>query len=300
MKFRIICVLILTSFLVLNAQNQRLDENLIRGDVEQSKDTLCHFYSFTVGDTLEYRVESGDSIVVNWDSYLTKERFDRIRIVCEKIDKKTGHFFLSYEYIDYIGYEFKPLYEKVERDYHPWLNKKVIIEIDSLGKRHSYQYTDTTTKGFTAGGPFQGALIQPIGMKCSAKGNSTILQKDTSYLAENGYQTPKIVMTYLIENMGAVDTLDYDCTRVDLSTTGNAEVFIESKDAMFYMTSVINGHIENYMSNELHLPIWLYFTQEQNFTMELGNDKKTKGFHYSYSIFNLDRYVSGKDIQKKK
>ncbi|MFA7325669.1 MAG: hypothetical protein WC121_03330 [Candidatus Kapaibacterium sp.] len=300
MKFRIICVLILTSFLALNAQNQKLDENLITGDIEQSQDTLCHYYSFTVGDTLEYRVESGDSIVVNWESYLTKERFDRIRIVCEKIDKKTGHFFLSYVYLDYKGYEFKPLYEKVERDNHPWLNKKVLIEIDSLGKRHSYQYTDTTTKGLTAGGPFQGSLIQPIGMRCSTKGNSIILRKDTSYIPENGYQTPKVVMTYLIENRGAVDTLDYKCTRVDLSTTGNGEVFIESKDAIFYMTSVINGHVENYMSNELHIPIWLYFTQEQNFTMELGNGKKTKGFHYTYSTYNLDRYVSGKDNQKKK
>jgi hypothetical protein len=237
---------------------------------------------------------------VNWESYLTKERFDLIRIVCEKIDKKTGHFFLSYENIEYIGYEFKPLYEKVERDNHPWLKKKVIIEIDSLGRRYSYQYSDTTTKGLTAGGPFQGSLIQPIGMNCSAKGNSVILQKDTSYLAENGYQTPKVVMTYLIENMGVVDTLDYECTRIDASTTGNGEVFIESKDAMFYMTSVINGHIENYMSNELHIPIWLYFTQEQNFNMELGKGKSTKGFHYTYSIYNLDRYVSSKENKKKK
>lgn len=300
MKFRIICVLILTSFLSLTAQNQKLDENLITGDQVQIKDTLCHYYSFSVGDTLEYRVESGDSIVVNWESYLTKERYERIRIVCEKIDKKTGHFFLSYENLDFIGSEFKPLYEKVERDNHPWLNKKVIIEIDSLGKRYSYQYTDTTTKGFTAGGPFQGSLIQPIGLKCSTKGSSTILQKDTSYLAENGYQTPKTVTTYLIENMGAVDTLDYKCTKVDLSTTGNGEVFIESKDAMFYMTTVINGHVENYMSDELHIPIWQYFTQEQNFTMELGQGKRTKGFHYTFSIYNLDRYVSGKEKQKKK
>ncbi|MER3329866.1 MAG: hypothetical protein RIF34_09845 [Candidatus Kapaibacterium sp.] len=298
MKYRIICVLILTAFLGMNAQNQKLDENLITGDVEQAKDTLCHFYSFSVGDTLEYRVESGDSIVVNWESYLTKERFDRIRIVCDKIDKKTGHFFLSYEYIDFIGSEFKPLYEKVERKEHPWLNKKVILEIDSFGRRYSYSYMDTTSKGFTSGGPFQGSLIQPIGTKCSTKGSSTILQKDTAYFAENGFQTPKIVMTYLIENMGEVDTLDYNSTRVDLSTTGNGEVFIESKEAMFYMSSVINGHVENYISNELHIPIWQYFTQEQNFTMELGKGKKTKGFHYTYSIYNLDRYVSGKVKQK--
>ncbi len=300
MKIRIICVLILTSILSLSAQNQKLDENLITGDVEVNKDTLCHFYNFSVGDTLEYRVESGDSIVVNWDSYLTKERYERIRIVCEKIDKKTGHFFLSYENLDFIGYEFKPLYEKVERKEHPWLNKKVIIEIDSLGNRYSYQYTDTTTKGVTAGGPFQGSLIQPLGKVCSTKGSSTIQQKDTIYMVENGYQTPNIVMTYLIENMGLIDTLDYNCTRIDLSTTGNGEVFIESKEAMFYMTSVINGHVENYISNELHIPIWQYFTQEQNFTMELGKGKKSKGFHYTYSIYNLDRFVSGKDKQKNK
>ena len=300
MKFRIICVLILTSFLSIAAQNQKLDENLITGNVEQRKDTLCNYYSFSVGDTLEYTVESGDSIVVKWESYLTKKRNERIRIVCEKIDKKSGHFFLSYEDLEYKGTEFKPLYEEVERDNQPWLKKKVIIEIDSLGRRYSTQYTDTTTKGFTAGGPFQGSLIQPIGYKCSTKGSSTILQKDTSYLVENGYQTPKVVLTYLIENMGAVDTLDYKCTRVDLSTTGNGEVFIDSKDALFYMTTVISGHVENYMSNELHIPIWLYFTQEQNFTMELGEGKKTKGFHYTYSIYNLDRYVSGKVKQKKK
>ena len=294
MKIRLICVFILTTFITLKSQNQKLDESLITGNIEQTKDTLCHFYSFNLGDTLIYSVESGDSIVVDWNSYLTKKRNDKIRIVCEKIDKKTGHFFLSYESIDFSGSEFKPLYEEVKRDNHPWLNKKVIIEIDSLGRRYSSQYTDTTSKGFTSGGPFQGSLIQPLGLKCSTKGNSTIIQKDTLNLVENGFQTPKVVQTYLIENMGSVDTLDYECTRIDLSTTGNGEVFVDSKEALFYMTSVLNGHIENYISNKLHLPLWQYFTQEQNFTIELGKGEKTKGFHYTYSIFKLEEYIKGK------
>ena len=71
-------------------------------------------------------------------------------------------------------------------------------------------------------------------------------------------------------------------------------VFVESNEALFYMTAIINGHSENYVSNELKIPIWAYFTQEQNFTINLGKGKKTKGFHFSYSIFELDRYVKAK------
>lgn len=293
MKLKNLIILFILTSITLSSQNKQLDESLVTGDNELVKDTLCHKYSFTVGDTLEYRIESGDSIVVNWDSPLTKERYEKIRIVCESIDKKTGHFFLSHSYIDYIGYESKPLYKKSERDKHDWLNKKVIVEIDSLGNRYSYKYTDTTTKGSTAGGPFQGLLIQPLGKGCSTVGETWISQKDTTYLAENGFQVPNVIRTDLFENKGIKDTLDYKTTRIDLTFTGNAEVFVENDNALFYMNAVVNGHTENLMSEELKIPIWAYFTQEQNFTIQLGQGKKTKGLHFSYSIFQLDRFVSG-------
>jgi len=294
MKTRLILALIFLSLSTLFSIDKPLDESLVTGDNNLSKDTLCHKYSFSVGDTLEYKIKSGDSIVVNWDSPLSKERFERIRIVCESIDKKTGHFFLSHEYTDYIGYESKPLYNKSERDRHDWLNKKVIIEIDSLGNRYSYEYKDTTTSGSTAGGPFQGLLLQPLGKKCTSKGETWLTQNDTSFVAENGFQTPMIIRTDLFENKGEIDTLNHKSTRIDITFTGNSEVFVESNEALFYMTAIINGHSENYVSNELKIPIWAYFTQEQNFTINLGKGKKTKGFHFSYSIFELDRYVKAK------
>lgn len=300
MKIGLYLTLILIIFSTLLSQNKPLSESLVTGENEVLKDTLCHKYDFTVGDTLEYRVESGDSVVISWDSPLTKERFERIRIVCERIDKKTGHFFLSHEYTEYLGYENKPLYEKSKRDKHEWLNKKVVIEMDSLGKRYTYKYQDTSQNGFTAGGPFQGLLLQPIGRKCSLVGESWITQNDTTYLAENGFQTPMTVRTDLFENKGKVDTLGYNNTRIDITFTGNSEVLVKNQKALFLMYGVINGHTENYISDELHIPVWSYFTQEQNFTIDSGNDKKTKGFHFTYSIFQLDRYVSGKKMKSKK
>lgn len=300
MKTYILYVIILTTIAISSspAQDNTLSEKLVTGTESAIKDTLVHKYNFVVGDTLEYRIESADSIVVNWGSALTKKRYERIRLVCEKVDKKTGHFFISYEYNQYLGYEEKALYKKTERDTHPWLNKKVIIEMDSLGKKYSYQYTDTTTKGFTAGGPFQGSVLQPLGKKFSTKGQSWIIQKDTTYLAENGYQTPKSILTNLFENKGIVDTLDNKCVRIDISFTGSSEVFVNSEKAMFLMTAGQNGHSENLLSIEYHIPIWVYFTQEQNFDMELGNNKSNKGTHLSYSIFQLDRFVKGKERTK--
>ena len=89
MKITYLFTLFTFTFLALSSQNKPLDESLVTGEGKSVKDTLCHKYNFSVGDTLEYRIESGDSIVVNWDSPLTKERFERIRIVCESVDKKT-------------------------------------------------------------------------------------------------------------------------------------------------------------------------------------------------------------------
>lgn len=302
MKIRLFYVIILTIIVISTtfAQDKTLGEKLVTGTENIIKDTLEHKYNFVVGDTLEYRVESADSIIVNWGSALLKKRYERIRLVCEKIDKKTGHFFISYQYDQYLGYEDKLLYKRTQRDHHPWLNKKVTIEIDSLGENYSYEYSDTTSKGFTAGGPFQGLVLQPIGRKTSTKGQSWIIKKDTSYLAENGYPTPKSILTYLVENKGEVDTLESKCVRIDNSFTGGSEVFVNNDNALFLMTAGQNGHSENYLSEEYHIPIWVYYTQEQNFEMELGNNKSSKGKHLSYSIFQLDRFVKGKDRTKQK
>lgn len=294
MKFKIILVIIYVSFYTLSAQNKKLDESLITGESETIKDTLVHKYKFFVGDTLEYRIESADSIVINWDSPLLKERYEMIRIVCDSVSKETGHFFLSHEYINYIGYEDKSLYKPVERDYHPWLNKKVIIEYDSLGKRYSFKYTDTTTLATSAGGPFQPMAILPIGKLKSTEGRTWLVQKDTIHLAENGYTPPVLIWTNLFENKGTKDTLGYSNVRVDFTTTGVGTVYIVNYEAEFYMTTVINGYGENNISRELMVPTWVYFTQEQKFTFENDNGKETKGYHSNYSIFQLDRFVPGK------
>lgn len=301
MKFIIFYVIFLTGLTLTFADNKPLDKKIIEGNKTETKDTLVHKYNFVVGDTLEYRVASNDSIVVNWESPLIKERYEKIRLVCEKVDKKTGHFFISYEYIQYIGYETKSPYKKSKRDKHPWLNKKVILEIDSLGNRYSYQYSDTTTKGFTAGGPFQGSVLQPLGKSTSIKGQTWIIVDDTTYSPENGYETPENVMTNLFEDKGNVDTLDRQCVRIDLSFTGSSQVFVNSKKALFLMTAGRNGHSEVYISKDLFIPVFVYYTQEMNFNMMLSKDKSTKGKHLSYSYFQLDRFVGGKgrELNKK-
>jgi hypothetical protein len=300
MKISLFYVIILTTFSISMAQDKPLDEKIIEGSKEEVLDTLTHKYNFTEGDTLEYSLVSDDSILVNWESALTKDRHEKIRLVCEKVDKKSGHFFISYEYTQYKGYENKPLYVETERDKQPWLNKKVIIEIDSIGNRYSYSYTDTTTKGFTAGGPFQGSILQPLGKKQSAKGQSWIRLKDTIHLAENGYETPLSVITNLFENKGEVDTLGRKCVRVDLSLTGSSQVLVNSKKAVFLMIVGQNGHAEVYLSEELGIPVFMFYTQEQRFDMRTGGDNSTKGLHYSFSTFKLDRFVAGKDRIKQK
>lgn len=293
-----IYLLFITTYVALS-QNKQIDESLITGDSEiVVKDTLIHKYNFVVGDTLEYRIESGDSVIVNWDSPLLKERYERIRITCDSIDNTTGNFFLTHEYMLITGSEFKNLYPEKEIDFHPWLNKKVTIEIDSIGKRYNYYYADTTTTGATAGGPFQGLLLQPIGKAQSTEKLTWISVNDTSYFAENSYPAPLMIRTDLYENKGLTDTLDYEVVRVDLTFTGRGDFYINDKDATFYMTTVTNGHTENYLSTELGIPIWAYYTQEQQFEIAYGSDNNSKGFHYTYSLFRLDRFVPGTERKK--
>lgn len=293
-----IYILFITTYVSLS-QNKQIDESLITGESELvSKDTLIHKYYFVKGDTLEYRLESGDSVIVNWDSPLIKERYERIIITCDSVDKTTGHFFLTHEYKLITGSEFKNLYPEKEIDAHPWLDKKVTIEMDSVGNRYSFSYADTSKSGTTAGGPFQGLLLQPIGKSKSTEKWSWIELNDTTNFAENGFPTPTMIRTDLFENKGKTDTLGFEVVRVDISFTGNGEFFINDEDAAFYMTSISNGHTENYISTELGIPIWAYYTQEQQFEITYGEEKNSKGMHFSYTLFQLDRFVPGLERKK--
>jgi hypothetical protein len=296
---KILLYLLLLTTYVAFTQNKPIDESLITGKVENlDKDTLFHKYNFVEGDTLEYRLESGDSVLVNWDSPLIKERYERIIITCDSVDEKTGHFFLTHEYDLITGKEFKNLYPEKEIDFHQWLNKKVTIEIDSIGKRYSFKYHDSTSSGSTAGGPFQGLIIQPIGQKSSILESSWIELNDTTKYAENSYPAPTMIRTDLFENKGNTDTLDYEVVRVDISFTGNGEFFIHDKEASFYISSLTNGHSENYISTELGIPIWAYYTQEQQFEVNYGGEKTSKGMHFTYTLFELDKFVPGKARKK--
>lgn len=291
-------LLLLTSYVTFS-QTKQIDESLITGDDENlPKDTLVHKYNFVEGDTLEYRLESGDSVIVNWDSPLMKERYERVIITCDSVDEQSGHFFLTHEYSLITGKEFKNLYPEKEIDFHPWLNKKVTIEIDSLGRRYSYHYHDSTSSGTTAGGPFQGLIIQPIGKSKSAVKESWIELNDTTMFAENGYPSPKMVRTDLFENMGKTDTLGYEVVRVDISFTGNGEFLVYDKNVSLNMSSITNGHTENYISSELGIPIWAYYTQEQQFEVNYGSGNNSNGMHFTYTLFELERFVPGEARKK--
>lgn len=278
-------LLIFAAFGVVNAFAQETN------DTEETTpaDTICFKYDFKKGDVIVYKVESRDSIVIDWGIPLLKERSEKIKLTCDSA--KPGIFYLSLVLTDFISYESSGAMKDVVRKSSPWLNRKVQICIDSLGKRLSYNYSDSLNYANSNGGPFQPYMFFNIAYSCKEV-NQSWMVKSEDVIPENCIPPSIIRSSTLFRMAQPIDTLNYSCNQINFVKTGQGSFYARTSEQSIKSTVIINsgGHIR--MSKELNIPVHFFQTMEQkiNLVQNDGKEDEQKNIvnHYTNTNFYLE------------
>ncbi|HPI20165.1 MAG TPA: hypothetical protein PKY56_07320 [Candidatus Kapabacteria bacterium] len=280
-------VLIALMFFCIITKTTKAQEFLSDSVVQEIKDTLCFKLDFKPGQKLTYRVESFDSIAIDYGAPLLKNRIELWEISCDSITSQ-GNFFLSQKLVEFNSIEATKDEEKVERLESPWLNKRVGIEIDSLGNRLSVIYIDTVSPALAPGGAFQPYILFKIGESLKSINESWITES-TDTLVENGFPPAILNQISLNRVKGRIDTLDFNCNRFDYIKTAQGSVETVYGNGSFFTTVVVNSHGIMDISSKHFFPVHYYSTIEQKLIMHYSDSQKIKGWHYITTNFTLEK-----------
>ena len=257
-------------------------------------DTVCYKLNFIPLDTLVYKVVSFDSISINFDTPLLKNRVEKWQIVCKAIDKHK-RFILGIKMIEYKSKEtYKNTADQEVYD-SPWLNHEVLISVDSLGDRYYIPVNDTVTEALGPGGAFQPILVFPFLRGCKPI-NQTWLVNSTDTLVENGYPVPVMKQVSLFRLNPLKDTLNDTCAVLEFVKSGQGVLLSAKAGLKMNITSVINSFGELYLSLSRHIPLQLFATSEQKLTIHLPGGESQPGYHYITSVYSLESYKIHKSI----
>jgi len=261
-----------------------------------SLDTICLNYDFLKGDTLIYRVESFDSIIINYDKPLLRRRFERIEIVVDSVGSNNDNFYLSQRLIAYISTESSGDMKNIKRDKHPWIGQKSYYEIDAFGKRYSYGTDDSLSYILTPGGAFTPVLFSDLGVYCTTR-NASWIVKSKDELPENGVPFPLFNFTALYNFKDDIDTLGEDCYRLEYSRTGASSYSYFSQGKRFRTTNSTNAHGVLEISKARKIPIHLVIKDEQKLTFHKPSGTTYPGVHFINTNFILEERRREKVIE---
>jgi len=282
----IIIISILSNITLLS---KRFDDDL-NYDIDGTiRDSVCFSLRFFPGDTLYYRIEAQDSIIINFDEALTKKRYERLRVVCDSVSKN-GHFHLALTYTDFVAEESRGEIRDVLRQGSPWTNRTVYLTIDSLGVRHRIRPDNPNRAAISPGGAFQSFLFFGFEEHCKAI-NESWLVKTSDTLFENGVPGAILNHANLMRAEPDIDTLDYECSRFRFirTATGNVEV-ITNEEQVITMV-VINSGGNLFISKKYKVPVYSFQTAEQKLSFFFPDEKDMKGLHYNNTHFVLEEII---------
>ncbi|MBU3679407.1 MAG: hypothetical protein FGM32_07345 [Candidatus Kapabacteria bacterium] len=247
------------------------------------KDTLCYRYHFAPSDTLLYRIESRDSIVVPGYDAIEKERTEGLRIVCDSVTGGIYHLSLRLE-----AYKERQRSgsDTSSRNRHPWMQKTVYLAIDSLGRRRNASISDASRALACPGGMYQHLRLPIIDSSCRRQ-NQSWLSIDTISVPENGVPAPEIRQRVLWRVGDHLDTLGRPAAWIQYTLTGFGGM--EVPDSSLNVATV--GSIAEYgrlvMDRGLQLPLSSQIWQEVRFKMQSGASRNTSGRHLVVSTMSL-------------
>ncbi len=276
----ILVVLILSSN-ILKSQYIPIDSS----DTKK-KDTIFFKLKFNPGDTLIYNVKSNDSIIIDYGTPLIKSRIEKIKIVCDSVNK-SGHYFINQSLIGFSSTESQGSEQNIENKASPWLNRKVWLEIDSVGNRLSYWVDDSAKGAMSPGGAFQPYLFFPFNTTQKVINESWMVQS-LDELAENGVPTPLLRQSSLFRAKGIVDTLGDLSSRFEFIKTAQGNIPVITDKEQFNVTNIISGFGIMDISTTRFIPVHFYSTIEQKLTLHFPDNVTKPGLHYINSYFTLE------------
>lgn len=246
---------------------------------------------FFKGDTVTYRVEAHDSIIVDFNDALVKTRFEMYRVICDSVSRN-GLFHLRITLVNYIADEWKRRIPPVRRTTHPWIGRDVFLTIDSLGRRYSTGIDDTTIYSMSPGGAFQAQLFVPFGDTYKFINESwNVNTLDT--LAENGLPFPIVRRSFLFRGEHPIDTLGHASIRFRYITTGTGAVTVIANETKLRTDAVLNGGGNMILSTKDYIPVHHFSNIEQKMNIKYPDGTEMPVWHYNSTDFTLDTFIPG-------
>lgn len=293
--FKLLLIAAILSLLQLENQLEYDDD--FESDFLKLGDTVCFSYRFYPGDTLLYYIHSFDSIIIDNDSPLLRERFERIKIICDSVNSK-GHFFLRQTLLNYLAYESIREYKNIERTTSPWINRMIGYEIDSLGKRYSYFVDDSTLAAVAPGGAFAPHLLFPLGANCKRVNESWNVES-LDDLPENGIPVPIVNQASLFRANDYGDTLGRRCIKLEYIKTAQGSNWVKTNNDFILVTVIANGFGFLFLDSLERVPVHYFATLEQKLTINLPDGSIKPGLHYISTNFTLE-YINDRTRRMQK
>jgi hypothetical protein len=282
MKYFTLTFLLITLFSIESFTYEISNEN-------EKRDTLDLKYQFYKGDTLFYRIVVWDSIIVDYEQPLLKQRVDLIRITCDSTDHN-GLMYLTQEMVESKSKEAFGKDERSKRTSSPWINRKSIVVIDSTGKRHNQFYSDSSRIAINPGGLYFPHLLFDIGSTRKSI-NESWLVRSTDTLVENSYPPSLLQHTSLFRLAGTIDTLGYESAELTYIRTGQGSFKVETPETFISNRNVINSSGRLRLSRDYHIPIHLFVTIEQKISIFDKQENKTPVWHFIHLDYYLERFI---------
>jgi hypothetical protein len=250
-------------------------------------------YNFFKKDTLRYRVETFDSILINYGKPLLKTRLEYLEVSCDSvtIDRK---FLLSLRLLNLISDEKYDNGENVRRTTSPWIKRKIKIWIDSLGNRIQSIPDDSLKYAMSPGGAFMPTLIFPFKETYRNINESWLVtSKDT--LVENGIPSAVINQSSLFRARKPVDTLNYECTRFSYIKTARGAVNVLTQEQRIRTETTITGSGIMTISRKFNIPVHLFQNSEQKLLIFYPEKDEIPGQHYTSADWTLETFIPSPD-----
>jgi hypothetical protein len=265
MKFSSLIISCFT-LLTIHASAQHFPE------LVNSSDSARYVFSFIKGDTLLYEAIARDSIVIEKQPALVRDRKERFLISCDSVDLK-GRMYLSQRLIDITSSEYSGISQIVDRKTHEWKNKKISFIMDSTGKRHGFTADDSTQSMLSPGSAFQPLMFQYLGSGYHFI-NSGWIAEDTVDAPEFGIPAPMIRYLSSMRARSSFDTLNMSCARFESTISAQGTYLTKTQSGQMLRTNaIIAGYGRMALSSKLNVPIHFFGTNENKNTMILVTSK---------------------------
>jgi len=240
------------------------------------KDTLCFRYSFNVGDTLAYVVESMDTVDMPPQQLLTKTRTELVLVFCDSVH---GNNFYRLRYRLQTAKEMQRTdKDSTQRNGSPWVGREVIVDIDTLGNRILTGVDDPQKVSVAPGGAFQPLLLPTLGQSCGRQNESWIVE-DTARLVENGSPGATFDHKTLWRVVDNADTLGRRFAQLQYTQTALGWLRVQSKDMNLQLDAKIAAFGKMSFDSQWKVPYHVFASSENRISVLSADGRVSSGKH---------------------